>query len=160
MTFFGGQSAEHLKQFIERIERLEEEKKTTAEYIKEVFAEAKGTGFDVKTMREIIKLRKKDYSDLEEAEYLLDTYKRAMGMLPQLDLFEEQKTSNMETILSDMSRATKDMVQLKKAGDNIRRIAKEQGFQQSHADQLIQEKALEASIKLHLPQAVVIAAMR
>jgi uncharacterized protein (UPF0335 family) len=85
MTSFGGLSAEHLKQFIERIERLEDEKKTIAEDIKEVFAEAKGTGFDAATMRTIIKLRKKDQADLEEEEYLLDTYKRAMGMLPELD---------------------------------------------------------------------------
>lgn len=160
MTFFGGQSAEHLKQFIERIERLEEEKKTIAEDIKEVFAEAKGTGFDVKIMREIIKLRKKDQADLEAAEYLLDIYKRAMGMLPQMDLFEDKKTNNIETILSDMSQATKDMVQLKKSGDNIRRIGKELGLSQSHIDQVIQEKALEASIKLHLPEAVVMAVMR
>lgn len=90
MTFFGGLSAEHLKQFIERIERLEEEKKTIAEDIKEVFAEAKGTGFDAGTMRTIIKLRKKDKADLEEEEYLLDTYKRAMGMLPELDGEEEK----------------------------------------------------------------------
>ena len=90
MTFFGGLSAEHLKQFIERIERLEEEKKTIAEDIKEVFAEAKGTGFDAGTMRSIIKLRKKDKADLEEEEYLLDTYKRALGMLPELDGEDEK----------------------------------------------------------------------
>jgi len=83
MSFFDGLSAEHLKQFIERIERLEEEKKTIAEDIKEVFAEATGTGFDAATMRVIIKLRKKDKADLEEEEYLLDTYKRAIGMLPE-----------------------------------------------------------------------------
>ncbi len=84
-TFFGGLSAEHLKQFIERIERLEEEKKTIAEDIMEVFAEAKSTGFDAPTMRQIIKLRKKDKSDLEEEEFLLDAYKRALGMKPDLD---------------------------------------------------------------------------
>lgn len=84
-SFFGGLSAEHLKQFIERIERLEEEKKTIAEDIKEVFAEAKGTGFDASTMREIIKIRKKDKANLEEEEHLLDTYKRAMGMLPEFE---------------------------------------------------------------------------
>lgn len=89
MTFFGGLSADHLKQFIERIERLEEEKKNIAEDIKEVYAEAKGTGFDTGTMRTIVKLRKKDRSDLEEEEFLLDTYKRALGMLPELD--EEDK---------------------------------------------------------------------
>lgn len=78
-------SAEHLKQFIERIERLEEEKRTIAEDIKEVFAEAKGTGFDAPTIRQIIKIRKIDKHDLETREYLLDTYKRAMGMLPELE---------------------------------------------------------------------------
>lgn len=80
-----GLSAEHLKQFIGRIERLDEEKRTIAEDIKEVFAEAKGTGFDAATMRTIIKIRKKDKADLEEEEFLLDTYKRAMGMLPEMD---------------------------------------------------------------------------
>ena len=64
MSFYGGLSAEHLKQFIERIERLEEEKKNIAEDIKQVFAEAKGSGFDVKTMRSILKLRKMEQHDL------------------------------------------------------------------------------------------------
>jgi len=92
-SFFGGLSAEHLKQFIERIERLEEEKKTIAEDIKEVFAEAKGTGFDAGTMRTIIKLRKKDQADLEEEEYLLDTYKRALGMLPEIKEADDEKAA-------------------------------------------------------------------
>lgn len=90
MTFYDGISSEQLLQFIERIERLEEEKKNISEDIKEVFAEAKGTGFDVKTMREVIKIRKMDESDLEEQEYLLDTYKRALGLLPQADDEEKQ----------------------------------------------------------------------
>ncbi len=85
MSFYGGLSAEHLKQFIERIERLEAEKKNIADDMKEVFAEAKGSGFDVKTMRQVIRLRKIEANELEEQEYLLDTYKRALGMLPALD---------------------------------------------------------------------------
>lgn len=85
MTFHDGISSEQLLQFIERIERLEEEKKNISEDIKEVFAEAKGAGFDVKTMREVIKIRKMDESDIEEQEYLLDTYKRALGIAPELD---------------------------------------------------------------------------
>ena len=89
MSFQGGLSAEHLKQFVERIERLDEEKQTIAEDIKEVFQEAKSNGFDVKTLREIIKIRKADASDLEEQEYLLDTYKRALGLLPELNEGEE-----------------------------------------------------------------------
>ena len=89
MSFQGGLSVEHLRQFVERIERLDEEKQTIAEDIKEVFQEAKSNGFDVKTLKEIIKIRKADASDLEEQEYLLDTYKRALGLLPELNEGEE-----------------------------------------------------------------------
>lgn len=85
MAFYGGMSAEHLKQFIERIERLEEEKKNISEDLKEIYAEAKGGGFDTKTMRQIIKLRKMEANDVEEQEHMLDIYKRALGMLPELD---------------------------------------------------------------------------
>ena len=90
MPEVGGIAGERLKSFIERIERLEEEKKALAEDIKEVFAEAKGVGFDVKTMRQIIKIRKMDQDDIDEEEALLDTYKRALGMLPELDETEEK----------------------------------------------------------------------
>lgn len=85
MVNVGGVSGEYLRSYIERIERLEEEKKAIADDIKEVFAEAKGNGFDTKTMRQILKIRKMDASELEEQDYLLDTYKRALGMLPELD---------------------------------------------------------------------------
>ena len=74
----------HLKAFIERIERLEEEKRALAEDIKEVYSEAKGAGFDVKIMRQIVKIRKMDQDDLDEQETLLDVYKRALGMIPDL----------------------------------------------------------------------------
>jgi uncharacterized protein (UPF0335 family) len=87
-SFYGGLSAEHLRQFIERIERLEEEKKNIQEDLKQVYAEAKSNGFDGKTMRQVIKLRKLDASELEEQEYLLDTYRRALGMLPDADVEE------------------------------------------------------------------------
>jgi uncharacterized protein (UPF0335 family) len=79
----GGVAGERLKSFIERVERLEEEKRALAADIKEVYSEAKGAGFDVKTMREIIKIRRMDEEDLDEREALLDTYMRALGMLPQ-----------------------------------------------------------------------------
>ena len=79
----GGVAGERLKSFIERIERLEEEKRALAADIKEVYSEAKGAGFDIKTMREIIKIRRMDDDDLDEREALLDTYKRALGMMPQ-----------------------------------------------------------------------------
>ena len=78
-----GVAGERLKSFIERIERLDEEKRALAADIKEVYAEAKGAGFDIKTMREIIKIRRMDEDDLDERAALLDTYKRALGMMPQ-----------------------------------------------------------------------------
>jgi uncharacterized protein (UPF0335 family) len=74
-------SAARLKSFIERIERLEEEKAGIAADIKDVYAEAKGTGFDVKVMRQVIRLRKMESADRQELEELLDLYKRALGML-------------------------------------------------------------------------------
>src|SRR6266705_389614 len=83
MPDVGGIAGERLRSFIERIERLEEEKRTLAADIKEVYAEAKGTGFDAKTMRQIIRIRRIDKDDLDEQETLLDIYKRALGMLPE-----------------------------------------------------------------------------
>ena len=83
MPDVGGIAGERLRSFIERIERLEEEKRTLAADIKEVYAEAKGSGFDAKTMRQIIRLRRMDKDDLDEQETLLDIYKRALGMLAE-----------------------------------------------------------------------------
>ena len=74
--------AAQLRQIIERIERLEEEKKEVAEQIKEVYAEAKGNGFDVKTLRKIVSLRKKSQDERSEEEAMLDLYMQALGMLP------------------------------------------------------------------------------
>ncbi len=76
----GGIAADRLKSFIERIERLEEEKTALAGDIREVFAEAKGAGFDTKIMRQVLKLRKMEQDDRQEQEHLLDLYKRALGM--------------------------------------------------------------------------------
>lgn len=80
----GGISGQRLKSFIERIERLEEEKRVLGEDIKEVYAEAKGTGFDTKIVRHLIKLRKQDPDDRDEFETLTEIYQRAIGMLPEL----------------------------------------------------------------------------
>jgi uncharacterized protein (UPF0335 family) len=82
MPDVGGIAGDRLKSFIERIERLEEEKRTLAEDIKEVYAEAKGTGFDTKIIRQIIRIRKRDQDELDEEESLLEVYMRALGMLP------------------------------------------------------------------------------
>jgi uncharacterized protein (UPF0335 family) len=84
-TLYGGLSSDHLKAFIERIERLEEEKKNIADDIKEVKTEAKSQGFDVKAINEILKIRKLEASELEEQEYILDTYKRALGMTTETE---------------------------------------------------------------------------
>ncbi len=80
MTERGGIAAQRLRSFVERIERLEEEKAALAADIREVYAEAKGDGFDVKTMRQIVRLRKLDSSDRAEQEALLDLYKAALGL--------------------------------------------------------------------------------
>jgi uncharacterized protein (UPF0335 family) len=82
MPDVGGVAGEQLKSFIERIERLEEEKRALSGDIKEVYAEAKGTGFEPRIMRQIIKLRKMDKEEVDEEESLLDLYKRALGMMP------------------------------------------------------------------------------
>ena len=73
-------TAGQLKAFIERIERLEEEKRTIAEDIKEVYAEAKTVGYDAKILRKIVSLRKQDADERREQEALLETYLRALGM--------------------------------------------------------------------------------
>jgi len=76
-----GFAKEQLKAFIERIERLEEEKKAIADDIKDVFAEAKGNGFDAKALREILKIRKQDADERSEHEAIVDLYMQALGML-------------------------------------------------------------------------------
>lgn len=79
-TQIGGIDSGRLRSLIERIERLEEEKKDIASDIRDIFAEAKSVGFDVKTMRAVIKLRKMNAADREEQEYMLETYRRALDV--------------------------------------------------------------------------------
>lgn len=76
----GGVAGDRLRSFVERIEKLEEEKAALAEDVKEVYAEAKGVGFDTKIMRQVIRLRKMEPHDREEMEHLLDLYRRALDM--------------------------------------------------------------------------------
>ena len=80
MTSVRGVSAERLRSFVERIERLEEEKAALAGDIREVYSEAKGSGFDIKVMRQIMRLRKLDKGERQEQEAMLETYMRALGM--------------------------------------------------------------------------------
>lgn len=75
-----GVAAEELKQFVERIERLEEEKAGIAGDIKDVFAELKGRGFDTKAVRSILRIRKKDHAERQEEEAMLELYLQALGM--------------------------------------------------------------------------------
>ena len=72
---------EQLKAIVERIERLEEEKKATSDDIRDVYAEAKGNGYDVKALRTIVRLRKQDVNERREQEAVLETYLHALGML-------------------------------------------------------------------------------
>ena len=80
-----GVGRDQLRALIERIERLEEEKKAISEDIKEVYGEAKGTGFDGKIIRQIVRIRKIEVSERMEQEALLDTYMHALGMVPDLE---------------------------------------------------------------------------
>ncbi|MGE0253727.1 MAG: DUF2312 domain-containing protein [Alphaproteobacteria bacterium] len=76
----GSIAADQLKSFVERVERLEEDRRNLATDIKDVYSEAKATGFDVKTMRTVVRLRRMTPADRQEADFLLDTYKAALGM--------------------------------------------------------------------------------
>ncbi len=80
MADVGGVAADRLKSFIERIERLEEEKKALSDDIREVYSEAKGSGFDIKVIRQIIRLRKMDVADRREQEEVMAVYLRALEM--------------------------------------------------------------------------------
>jgi uncharacterized protein (UPF0335 family) len=72
---------DHLRAFVERVERLEEEKKAIADDIRDVYAEAKANGFDVKALRSVVRLRKQDINERREQEAVLETYLHALGML-------------------------------------------------------------------------------
>jgi uncharacterized protein (UPF0335 family) len=79
-TEIGGIAADRLRSLVERIERLEEEHKALANDIKDIYAEAKSAGFDVKVLRQLIRLRRQEPAEIEEQESLLDVYRRALGM--------------------------------------------------------------------------------
>lgn len=86
----GGVASNQLRAFIERIERLEEEKKTIADDIKDVYGEAKAMGYDTKVLRKVVSIRKLDQNERMEQEALLDTYLAALGMLPQDERIEDE----------------------------------------------------------------------
>ncbi len=84
MPDVGGIAGARLKIFIERVERLHEERDALAGDLKEVYAEARSTGFDVKVMKKLVAIRRKDQDAFDEEETLLTVYKRALGMIPDL----------------------------------------------------------------------------
>ncbi|RTL05693.1 DUF2312 domain-containing protein [Candidatus Dependentiae bacterium] len=92
---FGGVSGEQLRNYIERIEKLEEDKKVLSEDIKEVLAESKANGFDNKIIRKIIQLRKMDAAEREELETLIDLYKHALGMIPSDSAEDEDEDETL-----------------------------------------------------------------
>lgn len=83
MSDAGAVARDQLRSIVERIERLEEEKKTIADDIKDVYGEAKSNGYDTKVLRKIIAIRKQDQNDRLEQEAILDTYLHALGMAPE-----------------------------------------------------------------------------
>lgn len=82
MSDAGAVARDQLRSFVERIERLEEEKKTISDDIKDVYGEAKATGYDAKVLRKVVAIRKQDANDRLEQEAILDTYLHALGMAP------------------------------------------------------------------------------
>lgn len=87
----GGIAVDQLRSIVERIERMQEEAAGIASDIRDIFAESKGNGYCPKTLRKIIRLRAMDAAERDEAEHLLDTYSQALGLKPQMDMFERDE---------------------------------------------------------------------
>ncbi|RVP32311.1 DUF2312 domain-containing protein [Sinorhizobium meliloti] len=104
MTDAHGIARDQLRAFIERIERLEEEKKSIADDIKDVYGEAKSMGFDSKILRKVISIRKQDADERAEQEAILDTYLHALGMI-QLDIFEEPEVETSPKLVATVATA-------------------------------------------------------
>jgi uncharacterized protein (UPF0335 family) len=107
-TRVGGLAVEQLKSIIARVEKLTEEKEGIAADIRDVFAEAAGNGLDVKAIRTILKLRRQDASEREEAETILDVYKHALGMVPQFEMFDDAGEQESEAALVGTEEPTSD----------------------------------------------------
>ena len=103
MNKIGGVETPKLRSYIDRIERLDEDRAGIASDIRDVFAEAKSNGFDVPTLRAVLKLRKMKASERTEREYMLDLYKRAL----QMDLFDEPEGNDNEKIAQENKAAAR-----------------------------------------------------
>lgn len=114
---------DRLRSFVERIERLEEEKKAITDDIKDVYAEAKGNGYNTKVLRRVVALRRMDKAEREEFEAVLDLYMEALGMLADTQLggaAVERQTSPAEPVKSDRKKAPADTMRI--AVDVMRRL--------------------------------------
>lgn len=138
MTDASNVAAAELRQFIERIERLEEEKKTIADDIRDVKSEAKARGYSVKAINEILKLRKKDVNERAEEEAVLDTYKAALGMIPHDDV-ADASVNNPASRQDRQRRRTSEAME-----DNISLSA------EMLADELISEEAHAENVALSI----------
>ena len=107
MTNHGGVAADQLRAFVERIERLEEEKATISADIKDVYGEAKANGYDTKILRMVIRLRKQDAAERQEQEALLDLYMHALGMIVE----EEIERTEAETGQTDVEAYARDVAE-------------------------------------------------
>lgn len=103
MTTFAGVSGSQLRQFIEQVEYLEEQKAALASDTREVFAEAKSAGFDVKVIRQILKMRKMDQDELRELEEVLDVYLQALNMSSRATKEVEKEANTSSTSDSDIT---------------------------------------------------------
>lgn len=110
---------DQLRQFVERIERMESEKKTIADDIRDIYAEAKSLGFCTKTLKKIVALRKKDENERAEEEAILDMYKAALGMIPQLDMFDKETGEVFDREASRRRIMSEDMADHKSLVDEM-----------------------------------------
>ena len=120
MTTAGYFAKDQLKAFVERIERLEEEKKATADDIRDVYAEARGTGFDVKALRTIVKMRKQDADERREQEEVVDTYLHALGMLPLFRHADDRDRGETKVTISSGGKSVETTTgAIQRAADEI-----------------------------------------
>lgn len=122
----GGISAERLKSFIERIERVEEEIKVMQGDKRDIFSEAKGAGYDVKQMRKVIALRKMDAADRDEQDAILSTYLRALGMEPGPAASSVEITD--EVAVEAVDKRAVRAIEMLRDGMSIRKVAGETGM--------------------------------
>ena len=113
MSTIGHNTKDQLKSIIERVERLTEEKKTISDDIRDVYAEAKGNGFDVKALRTIVRMRKQDANERAEQEALVETYMQALGMLADTPLGQSalDRAARSKVRLSESMKDSSDMAQ-------------------------------------------------